>query len=157
MALGQLRFPRALRIADPGPLPDLLDESALRLMFPSPVASSDGLPDSLALKIANTAWRLTNQVQRLGECRSHRAVRNRVEMLSELLRAEGIEILDFTGRDLDQGEVWDQVLSSAELKEHPFIAAMDAPRILYRGRMLQAGTPRVEERATNGSSIGEHT
>ena len=163
--LRQWRFSAPLRIADLGPSLAPLDDAGLRALLkvlaapaPATVASAasepTGAPLRFALRLANATWKLAQQAERLGEGAAGRALRDRVEILLQLLRTEGIETIDYKGRDFDFGEVWDKVVGSEEPKARPYIAAMKAPRVMYRGEVIQAGTPIVDDRGA-APSIGE--
>jgi hypothetical protein len=168
-SLRQWRFPAALRIADPGPPAAALDMAGLEALLralsdeplspppppppppppqPTPAAAPPVTPRAFALRLANATWKVAQQAERLGDSAAGRALRDKLSVLTQLLHSEGIETLDYQGRDFDFGEIWDQVVGSDTPKSRPYIASMKAPRVLYRGEVIQAGTPVVDERAS---------
>jgi hypothetical protein len=157
--LRQLAFAAELRIDDAGaPLVPLTAEDLRALLLddrsePPPdapaVAEADPSPRPLdprfVKKLALAAWRLGRQAERLVDGEQASRLRTRVEILLELLRNEEVEILDYSGKPYDPGEVWDDVIGSREEKQNPVITSMREPRVLYRGALVVRGTPIIED------------
>lgn len=96
-------------------------------------------------KLATASWSLEQAVKRLDVSGTGRAVRNRVDAMSRLLKANQIEIEDFSGAGYDPGELWDQVMGDQKPKSNPVIESMQTPRVRWKGEIIQRGIPNVEE------------
>ena len=158
----QLQFPKALRIEDEARVLGTAElrelDRLLARMLPRPEAvgaveaapaADGGQGQDLSIvfvRLANAAWRIGQQVERVNDSSVARALRGKVDLLIQVLRAEGVELIDASGRDFDFGDHWDDVVTSAETKLHPYIESMRSPRIMHRGRLIQAGTPVVADR-----------
>lgn len=141
-SLGQALYPAALRIEEPGSRGANVEAllaaiGSLRLDAAAKADTSD------TVKIANIAWRLDQLVGRLDSGGVGRAVRNRVDALNALLKAQQVTIEDYSGRPFDPGELWDEVVSDQTMKQRPMIGAMKLPRIKVRGAIVQRGTPEI--------------
>lgn len=159
----QLQFPKELRIEEDSRVlitAELRElETLLACLQPTSGVVETASPPVIAsakakegespafLRLANAAWRIKQQVERVGDPNIARALRGKVDLLIEVLRAEGVELIDASGRDFDFGDHWDDVVTSAETKLRPYIESMRSPRIMHRGRLIQAGTPVVSERS----------
>ncbi len=166
----QLQFPKELRIEEDAralvrnelreletllaylqPTPDVVQTAPLPALAPADVGKGES---PVFLRLANAAWRIKQQAERVGEPNIARALRGKVDLLIEVLRAEGVELIDASGRDFDFGDHWDDVVTSAETKLRPYIESMRSPRIMHRGRLIQAGTPVVADRPVENPNGG---
>lgn len=167
-ALRQWGYPRALRIdappttgtpgarlaglqalvgshlALPGPAPAPAPSAAAAATAP---AAAD---ESFLCRLGTLSWRLGILVGKVSAGPSTGSLRNRVEALGTLLAQQGLEITDFSGRDFDPGELWDEVIGE-DLPDdaRPYIASMQMPRLRHHGRVLQRGVPIVKDRRTS--------
>lgn len=158
-SLRQLAHPAALRIAAPGPEALQWDLAELQRLLARPAALSEPAPasppsadvdpsdDVFLAKLATLAWRLSILAPKVAGSAPGRSVQNRVDALAALLRQQEVEIIDFSGRDFDPDEVWDELVSG-ELPgdASPFIASMQLPRLRRKGRLIQRGIPIVRDR-----------
>ena len=101
--------------------------------------------DLFTSRLATAVWRLRQAAGRLDSVGPGRALRNRVDALDDLLTRQRIEIEDFSGTAYDPAELWDTVIGDESAKSRPVIASMQSPRVRWNGRILQRGTPVVEE------------
>jgi hypothetical protein len=163
-ALRQLAFPREFRIAPAEGESGPDDLSGLLSLLANdgggggepPGRPADPLDPALVRRLANVTWNLRGQVQRLGETTFDRALKGRIDILTQALEDAGIELIDFTGQDFDEGDFWDEVVAAEGQKLHPVIVGMSKPRVKYRNVLIQRGMPIVEDRSTEqtgGASV----
>lgn len=154
-AFRQLAFPREFRIDEPG---DGCVVEELEIFFasvaleacreekPPETTVEPALDPAHVRKLANVTWNLMGQAKTLGETSFDRALKGRVDILKRILEDVGIEMIDYTGQDYDDGEIWDEVLGSEGRKMRPVIVSMSRPRVKYRTLVVQRGMPVIEDR-----------
>jgi hypothetical protein len=152
-AFRQLGFPREFRIDEAGAGGDdltallgLIDNEGSGGSEP-PGRYAEPLDAAVVRRLANVTWNLMGQVKRLGTTTFDRALKGRIDLLTDGLEEAGIELIDFTGQDFDEGDFWDEVVASEERKLHPVIVGMSKPRVKYRNVVVQRGMPIVEDRS----------
>jgi hypothetical protein len=117
----------------------------------SVTAAPEPLDPAVVRRLANVTWNLMGQAQQLGETTFDRALRGRIDILTQALEDARIELIDYTGQDYDEGEIWDEVIGAEGRKLQPAIVAMNKPRVRYRGVVVQRGIPVVEDRQAGAS------
>lgn len=110
---------------------------------------------ALVRALVTTFWKLEAQVARMTASGESRTLRNRLRQLSNVMKTHDIQVYDYSGKAYDPDEIWDEVVADETRKADPVIVGMREPRIVYRGDMLQRGTPIVEDRASAASGGGQ--
>lgn len=152
--LRQLCFDPELRIAQPRnvEVPDLA--ALLATLEPPPIeGKASATPDAhtsqdvndLVAEVAAWSWEIARETERLGAS-TPAFLSHAVEGLRSALQHHDVKIQDLSGMDFDVRDNWDRVVSAPREKSKPYIARMMMPRILFRGALLRAGVPVVEDR-----------
>lgn len=140
-SLRQLLFHHELRIDEPdeadiGPLLDLLQ--------PQQNLAAEDLHDLVA-EVAAWSWEIGRETEQVGKS-APPFLRRAVDGLRLALRHHEVRVEDLSGRDFDIHENWERVVSAPREKRRPYIARMMVPRVFFRGELLRAGVPVVEDR-----------
>lgn len=157
--LRQWRFPRAFRIEsngrlDPAELLCRLVKDALRA--PEPALSRDppspakpasaALGEGFLVSLCNNNFRLRRNVELLekeGESSKElRSIRRTLDTVEMLLESAGVESIDLTGQEYDDGRMDFSALASEGVAglDREQISLCERPLVLVQGKMIQKAT-----------------
>lgn len=155
--LRQIRHPRALRIRpvgwDPGSSDAaMLDAQIERLkeiiVGGPPVAQA--LDPTLVKTMVTAFWKMEGQVARMPESNERASFEVRLRQIARTLKSQDVQVYDYRDKPLDPNEIWDDLIGDVSDKPNAIIVDMREPRIVYRGQMIQRGTPVVKDQASSG-------
>jgi hypothetical protein len=118
----------------------------------SPVEDSQLLDSQLLKTFVTTFWRFEREMATMADSEETRILKGRLRQLRNLLPRHEIQVYDYSGKTYDPDEIWDNVIADDTPKRNPIIFEMREPRIVYRGAMIQHGTPVVTDSTNTGGN-----